>query len=367
MFFLNLFSSNFSHQLNSYYQGNESYCQPTEVDLESHPKKYNFVEIFPEKKEELQQIFSNLQLLKIFQSSSYQLADSKFLENVGFKILNLQPILGLVLEDKNGWIIKKNFSQYQGKRIHKGIHAPCISKKFLPAKSNTSLATLDLDVYHDYRNPLRVEVVRRGRKWIKCLKLDRIQVAEEYLYYLPFTSDKLPLHQRTVVLSKKISILKGKANLEHYVYLALNHPEELKKIVKQICLFIKYTQLIDNHLDDICFLDDRSNRVAFVDCEPGNLSDVSQAKNEIMQTFDRGIFPIIGLRNLQFRLKKQLLDDGIDQEGSCKTQKIFDFIIDQMVEEVIEERCSLYKKIYKNFLFNPFISLVCLVSKTAFN
>jgi hypothetical protein len=301
----------------------------------------------------------------------------KKIESVGFKVLNQDVRLGLVLEHSSlaPWVIKKNHSfscddQQKLRRIYKLIQAPNIPTHLLNSDNKSeNWTTLNLEIYHDYRNPLRVEVAKRGQEWINRLGLDRIQVVKEYLYYLPGSSDQAPLHQKTVVLSQKVSVLSGKANIEQYAYLAVNNPSELEKIVQQICVFIKYTQLIDNHLDDICFLANSNNKVVFLDCEPGNLSDITQEKNEGMQSFDRGAIPIIGLRNLQFRLKKQLIDDNIPVYEAHATQKIFDHAIDAMVNEIIEERYPIYTKIYKNLVspFTPFIVLISSAKKIIFN
>ena len=351
----------------------EVYSQSSIVDVTHHFKSYNFLEYFPEKETHLQSFFrqplneshSVRTLSEFLQQNAFIGEHIELVRKLEFKILNANCRYGMILEHPQlgGWIIKKNYSELitQGnerQRIRKGVRATQVPSALLNSKNKALSDLVDVTIlaYHDYNNPLRVEVLQRGKYWIKKLGLNLIEVSEEYLYPLPDTSEQLPLHQRTIVLSKKIDLLDSLSSIEHYVQMAIERPSDLEILVRQICIFIKHTQIIDNHLDNIRFLANGSDTVLFMDGEPGNLRDVTHEPMAESQNYDVSVFSIVGLRNLQHRITKDLFFDEIAYESSLKTQTIFNQIIDEEVNQIIKERQCDHKKSWTHFIFPGYFS-----------
>jgi len=207
-----------------------------------------------------------------------------------------------------------------------------------------------IQVPNDELNPLRVPMLKRGRYWIRALKLDHLKAGKEYLYALPsaMQADQKPLFERTVVLSKKENILNESDSISRFVSLALTKPAKLSEIALQVCLFMACNPIPDLHLQNARFLDDDTDTLFFMDGEPiGAIAEASNSQTvEAIQKYDQGLFPILSLRKLQASIPSQLGEENIPDFAIQQVQKIFDEAIEKRVQIIIWERKWHLFKIY---------------------
>jgi hypothetical protein len=133
---------------------------------------------------------------------------------------------------------------------------------------------------------------------------------------------------------------------------------------------IKHVPLTDNQLNHIRFLEDETNTdtVIFLHAEPiGGISDVSYDFPELtgkeFQTFDPGFFPLVGLKIFQRNISLEMTQKGIKANEIRLVQDIFNQVISQTVQEIIQERGShLIKQM--TYRLCPFLPLTFLIKDT---
>ena len=406
----------------NYYDFSEVYSQPQVVDLDQEFDRYSFTLHHPDEEDAIRQLFDQtvtrhsgevVTLEQLLGSEIYEDEDGELFEKMDFRQLNPNPQGGIVLEHDllKGWLIKKNYGwliDEDGikKRIAKAVGARDIPRWMLPPsqRDKPKDALLGIQLPNDVINPLRVVMLKRGRKWIKSLHLENLKAAKEYLYpltagmaanpksvipaekwkraergvsgsvcdefvaiatveeqnepdgtsqpaILPFLegiADPKPLHEKVVVISKKEQILDESANLWYFAEIGQCKPSKLEEIAFQICLFITCNPLTDLHMYNIRFLDDDTDTVLFMDGEPvGGLAEASdQMLIDANQKYDRGFFSILGLRKLQLSISEGMKDEGIPESDIETVQKIFDEAIEKRVRVIDWERKWHWVKVY---------------------
>lgn len=352
----------------NYYDVSEVYSQPQVVDLDQEFDRYSFTLHHPQEKDAIRQLFDQtvtrnsgevVSFNDLLGSEIYEDEDGELFEKMGFRQLNPNPQGGIVLEHDllKGWLIKKNYGWQIDddgvkKRIAKAVGARDIPRWMLPPslQDNPKDAILGIQLPNDVINPLRVVMLKRGRKWIKSLHLENLKAAKEYLYPLKSeeTANPKSLYERTVVISKKEQILDESGNLWHLAELGQSNPSKLEEIAFQICLFITCNPLTDLHMNNVRFLDDDTDTVLFMDGEPiGGLAEASdQMSIDANQKYDRGFFSILGLKKLQLSISEDMEYECIPASDIETVQKIFDEAIEKRVRVIDWERKWHWIKVY---------------------
>lgn len=355
------------------YDNNVVYNQPQWIDIASYFHRYSFLRHHSNQAEAIQELFSKnvsrsdgtvVSFSSLLQQDFHGCEDEELFTKMGFKCLNFKPEagLGVVLEHPSfpGWLIKKNYRYVENSRIAllKGVELKSVeAEKVFPAwmlsPQTQRNGKIIIKAPCDVINSLRVVMQENGKNWIMRLNLDRLKAADEYLYLLPHCSieesgDSKSFHKKVVVISKKESIVDAKNNLHHFAALARNDPDKLREIARQIALFITCNPLTDLHLYNFSFLDDDSDTLLFMDGEPiGWLADCSDPNmEETYKNYDRGFYPILGLKKLQESITEQINK----QKGSLTelqaVKRIFDEAINNRVQVIIWERTWHWIKYY---------------------
>jgi hypothetical protein len=286
-----------------------------------------------------------------------------------FTLLNgIEEPKSIVLEDPEmqGWLIKQNFSYgfLNGRygMIARRIFAQNIPFWLFPFElwhqgyNETLLSNSPL-------NPLRVVMLKRARKCIKDLNLDRVLAAKEYLFRLPNIPEDFPAHKKFIVVSKKISLLSASDSQQKFIRLAQENPDELKEIMKQICIVIKHSHLSDNHLNNIRFSADGTNRVCFFDGEPiGGVTEASEGGISNRRG-DFALFPIIGLNSLSEKTPSLLREYGWSGEAIADLMDVMHSVVIPFTENIISERRNYYIKLLLSIAC-PVIPLILLARAT---
>jgi hypothetical protein len=346
------------HNLANCFSSTETEINQTlKVDLEKNFSRFSFVDHYPDKKGEIDQIFKmaivNIQGDAVSVSSLLEAPelDDEHLDlfsRLGFTQLSSHPEIGIILEHPKfpGWLIKKNygFQKEEGysKRILKVVKGSDFPFWMLPLhlRKFSERNSISIQVPNDIINSLRPVVLRRGRKLTKRLGLDHIRAAKEYLCLLPTANPTKPLYKRVVVISQKENVLSQSNNLWHYVKLANLYPDKLRRIASQIALFIRHVKITDSHLNNFPFLDDDSDTALAIDGEPvGGLADASLPDMvQAVEAFDPGFYSLLGLKKLQSSIYEQMHAEGIKLKDILKVQSIFDEVINSNITSVIQER-----------------------------
>lgn len=343
------------------------YNQPQSIDLVKDFDLYSLSKHQSEVSKKVQALFNKsvqredrtfVTFASLLEHDDYEREDEKLFERLGFKQLNTNPEVGIVLEHPSlpGWLIKKNYSQSLNENKELKRSFKCIPlhnfQEFpvwmLPSKEfgKKELAKAQdpvCGVPADLINPLRVVMLKRGQEWIDRLNLDKLKVAEEYLCLLPncaVAKDDKPLNKKVVVISKKEEILDNPSNLSRLVELAKKNPKELETIFQQLADFIKYNPLTDLHLFNLPFLKKASNTIFLMDGEPiGTIADAADKDMvKYIQGFDPGFFPIAALKMLKAKIPEQLTDVPFSKREIKAIQDIVDPIIDACIQKIILER-----------------------------
>lgn len=347
------------------YEASEIYSQRRSVDLGRDFTSYDFERHQADKKDSIRQLFDltvtrssgeALSLRSFLQSDIYHDQDAKLFEQIGFRQLNPNPSTGITLEHPSfeGWLIKKNYGYIVSEGVRKirvkAVVATNIPRWMLtPRMIAAKEAICGVKVRNDAINPLRVVMLERGRVWIEKLGLENLRTATEYLYSLsdsPTSSSSTdvqkPLHDRVVVISRKVNILSNGDNIQRYAYLAQCDQPKLRSIAAQICLFITCNPLTDLALHNIRFGadNDTADTLFFIDGEPiGWLANVyDQLTGDSLQQYDQGFFPILGLRKLQASISDQMRNMNVPQASINAVQAIFDEAIEKRIQTIILER-----------------------------
>ncbi|MBA2368124.1 MAG: hypothetical protein H0V82_03765 [Candidatus Protochlamydia sp.] len=344
-----------SKEFSSFYQ-DHSYFHPSSIDLENVFPTYSINERQPELTPLIMRTLSrhitglDKSLLEVLKQREL-FPQERELVGRQFTLLNgVEDPKSIVLEDPEmqGWLIKQNFSYgfLNGRygMIVRRIFAPNIPFWLFPLElwyqgfNKTLLLNSPL-------NPLRVVMLKRARKCIRHFNLDRVLAAKEYLFRLPDTPLNIPSHKKFIVISKKISLLSPSASQEKFIRLSRENPEELREIIRQICVVIKHSHLSDNHLNNIRFAADGTNRVCFIDGEPnGGLIEIS---DEAISNgkFDFALFPIIGLNSLCEKTPSLLRDYGWNGEAIASLMEVMESVIVPYTKNIISERRNYYIKL----------------------
>lgn len=357
------------------------------VDVERNFSRFSFFDHHPKQQKEIDQIFkmtisdSNGTLVSVSTLLEASTLDDEHLDlfkKLGFTQLSSNPEIGMILEHPSlpGWLIKKNygFQKIEGhsKRILKVVKGSDFPFWMLPPQlmNFSDKSSISIQVPNDMINPLRVVMLRRGRKWIKQLGLNHVRAAKEYLYILPTVSSSKPLYKRSVVISRKENVLSSTDSLCQYAKLANLHPERLRQIASQIVLLIQKLKLTDSHISNFLFLDDDSDTVIVVDGEPiGGLADAGHSDMvKAVEAFDPCFYSLLGLKKLQESISEQMSLDEIELKDIKKVQKIFDEVISSAITNIIQERAwqIVKDRIYTPsliyniiFIFQSFLTLFC--------
>jgi hypothetical protein len=347
----------FANYFNFLYESSKIGQESPVVNLEQDFHRYSFLKHHPEEQEAISKIFQKtvrrkeqvIRLSSLLQAEECRLEDLKILKEMGFRQLSHHPEVGLVLEHQDfpNWLIKKNYGyrrvEDQRLRITKEVKAYDFPWWMLPPHMQkfSKRTLIGMRVPNDVVHPLRVVTLERGRQWIERLSLHHIKAATEYLYSLPLeeTSEK-PLYERVVVISKKENILTERANMQRFVEMAHQRPNQLYQLARQIAFFIKYTLLTDTHLNNIRFLSDQTDTVLFLDGEPiGGLADLSQPRlTSTIQSFDPGFFALLGLKKLITSMRDYMESENIPSADIQRVQDIFNRAVKPIQEEIIRER-----------------------------
>ncbi|WP_042281025.1 hypothetical protein [Candidatus Protochlamydia sp. R18] len=359
-----------SDSWSNFYELNVSYYHSPEVNIEANIDDYSFDSREPEQAKLVADILDfHLEVngakigdfLK--KSSIITPLDRYLLKQNQFELYSsCDDIAGIVLGHPliPNFLIKQNFSittsfahPGSGKifRFCSAARVPFWLCRFKDWFSQDR--TKNIRVPNDVLNPLRVVTMKKARQYIKKQHLDRIEACKEYLFRLPDTATNAPIHKKYVVISKKVSILNSYDNIQKFIDLAKNNPNELAEILKQVCLVIKHTHLTDMHINNIRFAGDGSNKVYLFDGEPiGGLSDISEPDvKKLFKGTDFAFFPILGMRVLQESLKVAFSDYCFKNRDYYEVQNIFDKVIDPIVESITQDRIRYYTKII--------ISIIC--------
>lgn len=349
-----------SKEFYSYYQ-DLSYFHPNTVNLESEFPIYSVSQRHPEITPFIERTLNrhitglDKSLLQVLKQQQL-FPQERELVSRQFTLLNgTEDPKSIVLEDPEmqGWLIKQNFSYgfldgRFGMIIRRNL-AQNIPFWLFPFKfwcqgyNETSISNGPL-------NPLRVVMLKRARKCIKNFNLDRVLAAKEYLFRLPCTQN-FPAHKKFIVISKKISLMSARDSQQKFIRLAAENPDELREIMRQVCLVIKHSHLPDNHLNNIRFSADGTNRVCFIDGEPiGGLIESSEGaiSNE---RGDFALFPIVGLRNLCEKTPSLLREYGWNEEAIANLMDVMQSVVIPFTENIISER--------RNYYINLLLSIAC--------
>lgn len=328
------------------------------VNLEKNFKLFSFTDQVPDKKDEIDKIFQmtvtnaggeSVSVADLLNTQELGEEDLSLFGKLGFQQLSSHPEVGVILEHPklSGWYIKKNYGFERGekasKRILKVVKGSDFPEWMLPSGLSKKLSSKDspitIQVPNDVIHPLRVVMLRRGRKWIKQLRMSQIQAAKEYLCLIPGAKDKHPLCKRVVVLSKKEDVLSPSDNLQHYAKLAEKDPAQLKLIAREIVLFIQKVRLTDNHLNNFPFSADKKTVIA-VDGEPvGGLADTAYPEMvQAVKAFDPGFYSLMGLKQLHTTIAEQMKAEGIGLKAIARVQAIFGEAIQDGITREIQER-----------------------------
>ena len=359
------------------YDNNEVYNRPQPVNLAKEFNRYSFLEHHPLQSKAIHKLFcktvlrsdgTRVSFASLLQQDSYQWEDKELFAKMGFRQLNPYPERGVVLEHTSfpGWLIKTNYRSIAPNGRQRWAKSVETKKEEFPdwmlssepqTDKNWAVKIYDRTVkifaHNDVINPLRVVMLENGRNWIKRLNLDRLKAAHEYLYLLPSCSMQAegevhPFHKKIVVISQKEQILGERNNLLRFAALAKNDPDKLRKIARQISLFITCNPLTDLHLNNMSFLADNSDTILFMDGEPiGWLADSSEPCTEkTFEQYDAGFYPILGLKRLQELISEQMKRQKIPRAEIQAVQQIFDEAINTRVQIIIWERKWHWIKFY---------------------
>ncbi len=389
--------SQVSDHFQAFYQGDRSYYQDPEVDLEAQMQTYSFTQRHAEIAARITQIFEeNLPFAEesfpdetFFEGEDLSpfkftvadaLVDPSMTEMIREELIRKDFTIhtgshtstSIVLEHPTApdWLIKQNFVYNWGddnRKIMRVAYARNIPSWFFPLSRKSFSSTPQfVCAPNDALNPLRVVVMKRARTCIKQFQLDRIEACKEYLLRIPHSPDNASLRDKYVVISKKVPILSEEASLQRYIDLARSSPEELKEILRQVCLVIKHTHLTDMHLHNIRFAADGSNKVYLFDGEPvGGLIDVSQSYMKgIYKGLDFALFPVLGMRFLQEQTARLLRDRQFPDVDIARFQGILDAVINPAAESIINDRRWYYFKIISS-LICPLIPLIVIIQGIA--
>lgn len=394
------FISQVSDHFHTFYQGDRSYYHAPQVNLEAEMQTYSFTQRYPEVAGRMTQIFEETlpfseenflgegfeeELIPFKFTVGDALVDPISTEMMRDELIEKNFTIysgshtetSIVLEHATtpGWLIKQNFVSRWGddeRKIMRVVYSNNLPFWFFPFNRKSFSGTTKF-VYapNEALNPLRVVVMKRARTCIKHFNLDRISACKEYLLRIPHTPDNASLRDKYVVISKKVPILSEEASLQRYMDLARNAPEELKDILRQVCLVIKHTHLTDMHLHNIRFAADGTNKVYLFDGEPvGGLSDVSQVDmKNAYKGLDFALFPVLGMRFLQEQTARLLRNHHFSEVDIARFQGILDSVINPAAESIINDRRWYYFKIISSLLC-PLIPLIVItqgVVKTILN
>ncbi|MBA3721841.1 MAG: hypothetical protein H0W88_05515 [Parachlamydiaceae bacterium] len=381
------------NNFNQFYADPKKYYLPQTINLSKYISQYSFDLRHPE---EYKLIKRSLNAPLNTGDSQPQTLDAflyncendenirKIIKERNFKIQpGVHNGVGIIFESpaSEQWLIKQNFTKGPEDnhmiRWSKEVSALCIPFWFYPVSKWYSLfkrSIFSFQVLNDLINPMRVVMMRRGRQCVKKLKLEHVKFPKEYLFPLSSSPAVAPLHKKFVVISKKIDILDIKENYEKFGRMAIKTPNKLRKIIEEICEAALHTHLTDLHLGNIRFIKEKpgtlrgkeKNQVAIIDGEPiGGLKDIShtELKGSYLK-HDYALFPLLGLRKLQFSSPGLMQKFGIPTEQVLATNKIFDEVIEKKAKELINERKWYYGKIIVSIIC-PFIPLVVLINSLA--
>lgn len=346
----------------------EEINQTLKVDLEKNFSRFSFIDHYPNKEDEINQIFEmtikdaaqTFSVASLLEAPELEDNHLDLFKQLGFTQLSSHPEIGIILEHPKfpGWLIKKNygFQREEGfsKQIIKVVEGCHFPFWMLPSslRNLSNDSPIRIQVPNDIIHPLRVVMLKRGRKWTKHLELNHIRAAKEYLYVLPGASSTKPLYKRVVVISQKENVLNSSANLWHYAKIATYDPDKLKRIANQMALFIRYVRLTDSHINNYPFLDDDSDTVMAIDGEPvGGLADASHPDMvQAVEAFDPDFYSLLGLKKLQSSIPEQMKAEGIGLGEIQKVQNIFDEIINSTIRSIIQENAW---QLVKNKVYAP--------------
>lgn len=361
-----------------FYADPAQYALPQIVDLEGNLDKYSIKSKKPEEYLKIKGVLDrtlkdtstiDFQLKKISRFSKKFNKVIHLLKEAQFTLIKggAKNNVGLIAEhpDFSNWILKQNFSGNKNSSIiEKSVYsndAPfwLFPSKWWPSMILNPKALRGISARNETLNPLRVEMMRRGRQCIKKLGLTHIKATQEFLYPLKSGEGETELHQKYVVLSKKSDILDEQENLEKFGDLGLYNPAKLEKIVEELCQFIIHTHITDMHLHNVRFLKDKDILMA-IDGEPiGGLKDISQ-KDINYSNYDYALFPLLGLSKLKESVGL-LKKNKICEKKANAVKAIFDRVINKKMSEIILERQLYYGKFIVSVIC-PVIPLVYLIA-----
>ena len=358
-----------SKEFYSYYQDLSYFHSPT-MNLESEFPIYSANERHPEIAPIIERTLGrhitglNRSLLQVLKQPELFPMERELVGRQFMLLNGIDDPKSIVLEDPamQGWLIKQNFSYgfLDGRygRIFRRIFATNIPFWLFPFKlwhqgfNETLIANRPL-------NPLRVVMLKRARKCIRKYNLDRVMAAKEYLFRLPNTAPDLPSQEKFIVISQKIPLLSESENQNKFIQLAAENPNELREIIRQVCLVIKHSHLSDNHLNNIRFLAGETNQVCFIDGEPiGGLTEVSEGRLSDEKA-DFALFPIIGLRSLYEKTPSLLREYGWNGEAIAILMNVMQSVVIPFTENLITERRNYYIKLLLSIAC-PLIPLILL-------
>lgn len=393
MSFITTLKNNFHY----FYADTLKYYLPQVVELEANHHKYSFKYLFPEHYSKIQAILNRSfpmlgQTLDEFLHSANNVPSTETLQELqqnGFEILRgSSDHTGLVLghPDMPGWLIKQNFMcKKEGKteyRLVKKVNEGNVPFWLFSLSEWPKLlhGRRECQIYNDIANPLRVEIMDRGQRCIEKLGLRHLRVPHEYLFALSNGSPSDPLNRKYVVISERLPLLSKEESFQKFADMAVRDPSKLRTIVESICEFILNTHVADMHLENIRFLQSQNGSpddiVGIFDGEPsGGLIDVSQMSENVedhergrsydgtdpFESWDYAVFPILGLRKLQ-NAPEMLRQQGISPEKIEPLKRIFDEVINSVVDKVVKERRWHYTKIFVSILCPPIPIVLMIVA-----
>lgn len=356
---------NITCTFNPFQQETQRIDRSLAVNLEKDYQRYSFLVHHPEEQQKINDIFQmtiqdkhgvSVSVDSLLQKNQFFNEDLDLLEALGFSQLSLNTQGSIVLEHPSfqGWLIKKNYgfaNDVHGKsnRISKFVSGSNFPSWMLPPdlRNVEQDEMINIAMPNDIIHPLRVVMLKRGRQWIKYLKLTHIKAVKEYLYELPKVSSAKRLYERVVVISQKADILDESANLHRFADMAIEDPKRLMKIVDEIVLLIKCWKLTDTHLHNFRFLDDDTDTLIAIDGEPiGALADASEPRMvESVRSFNPGFYSLLGLKKLEISIYEKMEEEGIESSKIEVVQTLFHTKITVAMNEIIQQSAwSLIKK-----------------------